>query len=244
MGTKLNSPEFFVAVVIVGTLVSFFLYYYIAHSKILKNSFQSKGDGVQQKKLLFFTKKLSGFIFMGLLPGVFYYSFKGSQSPDFGLTYTHFTSNLPTILGLMAIIVAILFINYKLNPDFNTLQIKAKNWTPSLFAVNAFGWIIYLIAYEFLFRGILLFECNALLGFWPAIAINVAIYAAIHMVNGKDQAIGALIFGTIACYFTLTRGTILIPVFMHITLSLAADLFSIRSQKKRFKLQVENIKIH
>jgi len=85
-----------------------------------------------------------------------------------------------------------------------------------------------LLAYEFLFRGILLFECYESFGFWPAVAINVTIYSAIHMVNGKDQAIGALFFGGIACYLTLTRGTVLIPLFMHITLSVFSDYFSIK----------------
>jgi hypothetical protein len=48
------------------------------------------------------------------------------------------------------------------------------------------------------------------------------------MVNGKDQAIGALLFGGIACYFTLSTGTVLIPLFMHIALSGFSDYFSIK----------------
>jgi membrane protease YdiL (CAAX protease family) len=103
-----------------------------------------------------------------------------------------------------------------------------KEWTGREFAINCLGWIAYLIGYEFLFRGILLSACYMSFGFWPAIAVNVAIYSAIHMVNGKDQAIGAILFGTIACFFTLTKGTILIPIFMHIALSLTSDYLSIR----------------
>jgi membrane protease YdiL (CAAX protease family) len=128
----------------------------------------------------------------------------------------------------MLIIAAILFINQKVNRENNSLQIELTDWNIQLFLINAFGWIIYLLAYEFLFRGILLFECYNSFGFWPAIAINIAIYSAIHMVNGKAQTIGALIFGGIACYLALTRGTILIPIFMHISLSVSSDYFSIR----------------
>ena len=51
------------------------------------------------------------------------------------------------------------------------------------------------------------------------------------MINSKEEAIGALIFGTIACYFTLQQGTILIPLMMHIALSLSSDYFSIRLNK-------------
>ena len=109
---------------------------------------------------------------------------------------------------------------------------KIKEWNKVLFGINAAGWILYLCGYEFLFRGILLFECNNSFGFWPAIAINVVVYSAVHMINGKDEAIGALIFGAIACYFTLTLGTILIAVIMHVALSLSSDYFSIRLNKE------------
>lgn len=239
----LNSPDKFVAIVITGVLLCFFIYHYIAHSGYLKQLTEKFNTGIRQKLSLFFARKISGVIIMGILPGLLYYSAKGTQAIEFGFTYNKLIANLPAILILSGIIIAILFVNQKLNPSFNTLQINAENWTNKLFALNALGWILYLVAYEFLFRGILLFECNEALGFWPAIAINVSIYAAIHMVNGKDQAIGALIFGTIACYLTLTRGTILIPVFMHITLSLTADWFSVRLQKKKLKSRQEQIKI-
>ncbi len=132
----------------------------------------------------------------------------------------------------MLMIAMLLFVNQKVNRRNNSLQIELTNWNIPLFLINTFGWIIYLVGYEFLFRGILLFECYNSFGFWPAIAINIAIYSAIHMVNGKDQTIGALIFGVIACYLTLSRGTILIPIFMHISLSVFSDYFSIRYNDK------------
>ena len=34
------------------------------------------------------------------------------------------------------------------------------------------------------------------------VAINITIYSAIHLVNGVGRAIGALLFGSGACYFT------------------------------------------
>jgi hypothetical protein len=52
------------------------------------------------------------------------------------------------------------------------------------------------------------------------------------MVNGKEQTIGALIFGGIACYLTLNRATILIPIIMHVSLSVFSDYFSIRFNDK------------
>jgi membrane protease YdiL (CAAX protease family) len=129
---------------------------------------------------------------------------------------------------LITVITVVLFINQKTNKQHNSLQINISEWNFSYFFINAAGWIIFLVGYEFLFRGILLFECYTSFGFWPAIAINVAVYSAIHLVNGKDQTFGALIFGSIACFLTLSCGSLLIPIIMHVSLSLFSDFFSIR----------------
>jgi membrane protease YdiL (CAAX protease family) len=167
-------------------------------------------------------------LILGIIPGLFYYFFLNQDFGKFGFSFDKFRSNYQIIFLLMLIIAAILFVNQKINRQNNSLQTEITKWNLSLFLFNAFGWIIYLFGYEFLFRGILLFECYSSFGFWPAIVINIAIYSAIHMVNGKTQTIGALIFGGIACYLTLSRGTILIPIIMHVSLSVFSDYFSIR----------------
>ena len=166
-------------------------------------------------------------LFLGVVPGLFYFFFLNQDFSKFGFSFDQINSNYQIIFLLILIIAATLFVNQKVNRQNNSLQIELTEWNFSLFLINTFGWIIYLAGYEFLFRGILLFECYSSFGFWPAIAINIAIYSAIHMVNGKEQTIGALIFGGIACYLTLTKGTILIPIFMHISLSVFSDYFSI-----------------
>ena len=229
MNFQLNSSEGRISLVIFCVILFFYLYYYIAHSTFLARFSGNKYKQDTQIELFrFFAQKLTGFVFLGLMPGILYYFFIDHSLGKFGFSLSMLQSNISIILILAAIIVLVLFLTQKANPQRSSLQIDLKEWTPALFVFNALGWTLYLIGYEFLFRGILLNECSAIFGFWPAIAINVVIYSAIHMVNGKDQAIGALVFGTIACYFVLTRGTILIPVFMHITLSVFSDFFSIR----------------
>jgi membrane protease YdiL (CAAX protease family) len=230
MNFQLNlSSESRISVVIFGVLLFFYLYYYIAHSKFLTHLAKGKYTQKTQKSLFrFFMRKLTGFVFLGMIPGLLYVVFFDSSFGKFGFSFLLLWSNIPVILLLAAIIVFVLFLTRKTNPQGNSLQIDATEWSWGMFVFNALGWMIYLVAYEFLFRGILLYECFNSFGFWPAIAVNVVVYSAIHMVNGKEQAVGALVFGTIACYFTLTRGTLLIPVFMHITLSVFSDYFSIK----------------
>lgn len=234
--------EYRIAIVLVGTLVFFYIYYYFIHSEFLENRFEKKQSNKDEIKF-FLTKKISGFLIMGVIPGVFYSLFISPNIDFFGFSIVQFLSVFIIILILSAIIILSVYANQKSSPERNSLQIKITEWNGILFGINSFGWIVYLIGYEYLFRGILLFECNSIFGFWPAIAINVVIYSAIHMVNGKDEAIGALIFGTIASYFTLVQGTILIPIFMHVVLSLFSDYFSIRLNKNLSFVKLDTLNL-
>ncbi len=216
-----------VAIVIIGTLLFFYIYFYFSGSGFLEKRILRPAS-VKNYVLHFLSKKASGFLLLGLIPGIIYFSFVETSFGAFGLTVHHLISTFWIVLILSVITISVAYFNQKANPENNSLQIPIKKWNFWLFSINSLGWIIYLIAYEFLFRGILLYECNIAFGYWAAIAINTAIYSAIHMVNGKEQAIGALVFGPIACYFVLKFGTLWIPIFMHIALSLSADFFSIR----------------
>lgn len=224
----INTPDFNASIVIIATLIFYYIYYYFKTSNIPERLCTSINQPSQKLTALFMLEKFSGFLILGLIPGILYFIFFNKDFEKFGFSIEHFSNNLYVIVILIVVIAAILFINQKINEHNNTLQIKLTEWNILLFLVNVIGWMIYLIGYEFLFRGILLFECYNSFGFWPAVAINVAIYSAIHMVNGKAQAIGALIFGGISCYLTLSLGSIVIPVVMHISLSILSDYFSIR----------------
>jgi membrane protease YdiL (CAAX protease family) len=230
MNQPFNFSDLNITIVLFGTLIFFYLYYYSAHSEFLKSKFKKVNSKAYEINL-FLSKKILGFLFLGVFPGILYFSFLDPVFSFYELFNAPFLSSLKIILILVIIIILIVFVSQKSNPQRNSLQMKITDWNFQLFGIDAFGWGIYLLAYEFLFRGILLFASYHSFGFWPAIAVNVVIYSAIHMINSKEEAIGAIIFGSIAAYFALSQGTILIPVFMHIALSLSSDYFSIRLNK-------------
>ena len=228
MMPTVNSAYFDTSVVIFSTIIFYYIYFYFVTSE-LPEKFCSKIIHPPQKEIiLFLFKKISGFLILGVVPGVLYYFFLAHDFEKFGFSIQHFNNNFSVIFLLVLAITVVLFFNQKTNRQNNSTQINLTEWNILLFIINAMGWIFYLIGYEFLFRGILLFECYNSFGFWPAIAINVAIYSAIHMPFGKEQTIGALIFGFIACYFTISQGTLLIPIAMHASLSIISDFFSIK----------------
>jgi len=214
---------------IAGTLICFYLYYYFAGSYLAKRLFKNSPSGKDQIRIFLF-KKISGFFFMGVIPLIFYKFFiSGTILSDFGLRFSDLWSNILKITGLSLLVVIFVFLVSKLSgPEEDKPQIHQKTWTKKLFLVNCLGWILYLTGYEFLFRGVFLISCYNHFGFWVAIAINLSVYSAIHMVNGIREALGALVFGLIVCILTLRTGTILISMVMHIVLALSTDYFAIR----------------
>ncbi|MBW6536391.1 MAG: CPBP family intramembrane metalloprotease [Mariniphaga sp.] len=94
--------------------------------------------------------------------------------------------------------------------------------------INLLGWFLYLLGYEFLFRGILLFSLVEPLGVWPAIAVNIALYSATHIPKGLAEAIGAIPLGLIFCLLTLASGTIWIAFIVHVAMAWTNSLTSVK----------------
>ncbi|MCK5838327.1 MAG: CPBP family intramembrane metalloprotease, partial [Bacteroidales bacterium] len=88
--------------------------------------------------------------------------------------------------------------------------------------------------YEFLFRGILLFLSLPILGYWPAIFLNVSFYAFVHVPKGAKETIACIPLGFVLCVLTLETGTILIAFFTHLALALSNEYFSIYFNKKMY----------
>jgi membrane protease YdiL (CAAX protease family) len=108
-------------------------------------------------------------------------------------------------------------------------QIRKNEWNLKLILISAFSWILYLIAYEFLFRGYLLFVFLKYLNVWAAISLNVAIYALVHVPKGHKEAIGAIPLGLVLGIITLKTGSIWFAFGLHVVLALSNEWLSLRA---------------
>lgn len=181
------------------------------------------------KNILF--TKYWGLLTMGILPAIIaLYLMPQYSLADYGLTYnpdSTMDSVIATIV-LASITIPLTYITAKKSKHReNYPQIRETNWDRKLVVKNILGWSAYLLGYEFLFRGILLFPLVDALGVWPAIAINTAMYSATHIPKGMDEAIGAAPLGIILCLITLMTGTIWVAIVVHILMALANSFSSI-----------------
>ncbi len=133
-------------------------------------------------------------------------------------------------LPLGIILILINYLNAGRNDNLGMYpEIRKKEWTLSLLFLSAVSWILYLFAYEFLFRGILFIPAVQLLGFWPAVILNTGIYSLVHVPKGIKEGIGAIFLGFVLCFLVVKTGSFWIAFFVHITLALSSEWFSLNA---------------
>jgi membrane protease YdiL (CAAX protease family) len=205
------------------TIITFIIYWFTAKSEKVKKAFyrNPNPDNASINHITF--NRLFGFLIMGVVPAVICLLFMPKYLlSDYGLTFIRETSllSLLCILGLAVIVIPTAYTSAKKPKNLvNYPQIRAKTWTNRIIIINALGWALYLLGYEFLFRGILLFPLVANLGVWNAIAINIALYSATHIPKGLDETIGAIPLGSVLCILTLISGTIWIAFLVHLAMA-------------------------
>ncbi len=205
-------------------IVTFAVYWFIAQSEGVKRYFYKRYEYDRASVIHITFNRLIGFMAMGVFPGIICLIFLPQYSlSDLGLTYNPSTTLFTVVwtLGLALLVFPFAYFSAKRPKNLiNYPQIRSKVWTKQVVLINALGWALYLLGYEFMFRGILLFPLTEHLGVWPAIAINIALYAATHIPKGLDETIGAIPFGLVVCILTLASGTIWIAFLVHLTLAL------------------------
>jgi membrane protease YdiL (CAAX protease family) len=207
----------------------FSIYHFIAISDKTRAHFYGKyGEEQGHTKMILFTRYL-GAMTIGIIPAIVLVLVTGQSFAHYGLRFQNGLTSLYWIAGIACIVIPMNFFNSRKEKNLAFYpNIRQKVWSKKLVAANAFSWCAYLFGYEFMFRGLLLFATAPLIGEWPAIVLNVAFYALVHVPKNLAETIGAVPLGILLCLITLTTGTIWVAFFVHITLALSNFFFSLR----------------
>lgn len=108
-------------------------------------------------------------------------------------------------------------------------QVRMKEWSYGTVAKSALSWIAFLLAYEFFFRGFILFASLEVMDPWPAIALNCALYGFAHFYKGPGETFGAIAVGVLLCYLTILTGNIWSALIIHCVMALSNEWFSLRA---------------
>lgn len=83
---------------------------------------------------------------------------------------------------------------------------------------------VFLLCYEFFFRGVLLYVFLELNSLFLAITYSTVLYVVIHVFDSKKEILGAIPFGAVLCLFTYITNSIWYAFFIHVTLSAVYEI--------------------
>jgi membrane protease YdiL (CAAX protease family) len=217
------------AVWAVGTLtIGFVCFHFLMHSEVF-HAFFLRRCGVEGCKIYrIHGQRMAGVFFYFILPSAVILGL-GLNLSDYGLATGPGTLDWFWVLALVPVIVLLNFMVGK-TPDNLAMypQIRTPTpWKRSLTFGSAFTWSAYMFAYEFLYRGWLLFACKAVMPLPLAITLNLAFYAITHVPKGWKETIGAIPMGLALCLLTLKTGAIWTAVIVHISLALSNEWWSL-----------------
>jgi membrane protease YdiL (CAAX protease family) len=214
--------------IITIVLIFFTGYHFLAYNKKIISYLEKKMTKETMILSIFFYRKMTGFIFMGILPYIVLNWLHPELLTLIGWDYQLKSTHWMTLFFLILLVIA--FNSWAGKKPFayeRYPQMRFREWNWYRLSANIAGWILYLIAYEFLFRGILFFAFLGSLGLWPAIAVNLAIYASVHLIQGIRETLGCLVFGMVLCLLVWNTGSLLPAILLHASLTLSMDVSAI-----------------
>lgn len=208
-------------VILLYVLFSFVAYLLIVNNKTIKKH--------SQQAYTIYIYRISGFFLFGLIPFIIIVISGNVSIQDVGVFGSVFKKQLIWLFVLLLIIIPISAFASRSEDNLAMYpQVRNKSWNINTLLISALTWIIYLLGYEFMFRGYMFFPLVDNMGPVVAIGINVLIYSFAHIPKGMKETIGAIPFGIILCLLVLDTGSFWIAFFAHVIMALSNEWFSLK----------------
>jgi membrane protease YdiL (CAAX protease family) len=208
-------------------ITGFLILHFVPQQGKIKQYFliENKSDEDNVRFIIF--QRLLGIFFFGLVPVCLIILTSNSSS----ITGLNISKPLFSLISGFSVGILLILINYfnRKSPVNLAMypQIRKREWTCPLVWLSALSWMVYLFAYEFLFRGFMLFSMHDEMGEWNAIIFNLAFYTLVHVPKGWKEAIGSIPLGFVLCLLCLHAGNIWPAFIAHCCLALSNEWFAI-----------------
>ncbi len=205
--------------------LGFLLSFFIGKSERIKKFLNFQPGDVRFVML----QRVLGIMFYGIIPLLLIFASGKRDLSAFGVVAPDLQSIIWTgILGV--IILPLTYLNSRSQSNLQMYpQIRVNEWSFTILIMSGLSWSFYLLAYEFMFRGLFFFLPLTFFGFWPAFVLNLIIYSLFHLPKGYKETLGTIPFGMILCTLTYKTGSIWVAVFTHIILALSNEWFSLHA---------------
>lgn len=229
---------------IILVIIVFSTYLIITGSKALRHRLTAGDDSPAASVRITLFEKLTGVVLFGFIPLFFIRLLPGRNLTEFGIPANTILKGLLYALPFALIIIPLSYFNARRPDNLKRYPLfRLSSWHWNSLIISALSWIIYLIAYEFMFRGFLLFSCIQSFSIPVAILINICLYSLAHIPKGIKETAGSLPAGLILCLLVIKLGSVWVAVFIHIMMALSNEWFSISSHPEmEFKFRKPRVK--
>ena len=193
--------------------ISFLVYFIIGYIYKLINVNNIEKSLLTEKGLLLINlRHILGIVLFGMMFFLLLPNYRG-------LITTIEIPGLNILLFLSTVVIISAFISY-----YSAKKILKKKIEKSRYHIDQ-GWIyftiriLFLLSYEFFFRGVLFFSLLEVNDIFIAILVCTFLYVLIHAFDSRAEIIGAIPFGIILCLFSYFTNSIWPAFIIHITLS-------------------------
>ena len=213
---------FHAGIAVAATIVLYLLFYLVVVSSAL--------DPIRASIAGVVAKRLAGVVILGGGAALVAWLFLPFDAAALGVTLTIPPTTWLWVGGASVAIVAGCIATAHKPENFNVYpEMRVAAWGPGPVAANFVSCALYMYAYEFLFRGFLLFACLAAMPAWLAIAVNVVLYALAHVAKGPREALGSLPLGIVLCLSAIETGAIWAAFLIHVIMSQLNDYLGVRA---------------
>jgi membrane protease YdiL (CAAX protease family) len=205
-----------VVVVCLVAAACYIAFHYLAHA----SRWAARGHGTEAAV---HRQRLSGVVLLGVVPALVTCALPGGLT-DYGWGLSNPGLALGLAAGISALVLPTIFLASR-GPKFREdyPEMHGIEWDRGLRVRNFATWSLYLLAYEFFFRGFLLFPLAAAFGAWPAIAVTTLAYVYAHLPKNGSETTGTLPMGVVFASTSLVTGGFWAPFVVHVLIANFAD---------------------
>ncbi len=208
------------------TATGYLFYRLIPEINLIKNRLFSNHN--ENEAIIYLRRIFTAFIYGGL--PVLIIIFSGNEFGKYGMKFQKpaFTILSGVITGIL--LTGINIIHHKRPDNLASFpEIRKKQWDIKTLIYSTITWIIYLLGYEILFRGYMLFSMTEFAGKWPAIMVNIVLYSLVHFHKGWKEAAGAIPLGFVLSFLCLLAGNFWPAFIAHVFLALSNEWLSLKA---------------
>lgn len=231
MLSMLNTSGYSEAFLIIPLVtVSFLIHHFISQSEAVASRFDSKFRPPSSEIRMKVFQRLLAVLLFGVIPVSVIILQPGVSLSDYNIGKEISRNDVIfALIGAAFIFPLVYFFSRKPGNLRKYPQFRLKVWDYSLVILSFSLWIAYLLAYEFMFRGILLYSCIRSFDVPTALVINICIYTLVHLPKGITETVGAIPFGLILCLLVIHLDSVWVAVFIHSILALSNEWFSMKA---------------